>query len=117
MFGYVYSTQSGLLQAALTTVGIDMLTVIPNRPLGNPATIIFAIALATGLVGGRLLHGPWCGRFWSPPRCCGWIVVSGGVTLTLLLSAMAAYVLTRYPFFGSRGIYYVYLIGLTFPLF
>lgn len=105
MFGYVYSTQSGLLQAALTTVGIDMLTVIPNGPLGNPATIIFAIALATGLVGGRLLHGPWCGRFWSPPRCCGWIVVSGGVTLTLLLSAMAAYVLARYPFFGSRGIY------------
>lgn len=44
-------------------------------------------------------------------------MVSGGVTLTLLLSAMAAYVLARYPFFGSRGIYYVYLIGLTFPLF
>ncbi|HEY8790164.1 MAG TPA: sugar ABC transporter permease [Actinopolymorphaceae bacterium] len=47
MFGYVYSTQSGLLQAALKTVGIDILTVIPNGPLGNPSTIIFAIALAT----------------------------------------------------------------------
>jgi N-acetylglucosamine transport system permease protein len=45
------------------------------------------------------------------------IVVSGGVTLTLLLSAMTAYVLARYPFFGSRGIYYLYLIGLTFPVF
>ncbi|HIT76479.1 MAG TPA: carbohydrate ABC transporter permease [Candidatus Avipropionibacterium avicola] len=45
------------------------------------------------------------------------IVVAGGVVLTLLLSAMAAYVFARYPFFGRRGFYYLYLAGMTFPVF
>ncbi len=45
------------------------------------------------------------------------IVVSCGVLLTLLLSSMAAYVLARYEFRGSRVVYYLFLIGLTFPLF
>jgi N-acetylglucosamine transport system permease protein len=45
------------------------------------------------------------------------IVVSCGVLLTLLLSSMAAYILARYEFPGSRLVYYLFLVGMTFPLF
>lgn len=45
------------------------------------------------------------------------IVVAGSLTLTLLLSAMAAYVLARFPFPGNRLIYYTFLVGLMFPVF
>src|ERR1700736_720551 len=44
------------------------------------------------------------------------IVVAGSLTLTLLFSSMAAYVLARYEFPGSRLIYYAFLMGLTFPV-
>lgn len=45
------------------------------------------------------------------------IVVSGGVALTMLLSVMTAYVTARYPFPGSRVLYWLYLAGMTFPVF
>ena len=45
------------------------------------------------------------------------IVVSGGVVLTMLLSVMTAYVMARYPFPGSRVLYWLYLAGMTFPVF
>ncbi|HVX45217.1 MAG TPA: carbohydrate ABC transporter permease [Mycobacteriales bacterium] len=45
------------------------------------------------------------------------VVVAGGVTLTLLLSSMAAYALARYPFPGSRIFYYLFIAGMTFPVF
>lgn len=45
------------------------------------------------------------------------IVVAGSLTLTLLLSSMAAYVLARYEFIGRRVIYYAFLTGLMFPIF
>lgn len=45
------------------------------------------------------------------------IVVTGSVTLTLLLSSMAAYTLARYHFPGNRILYYIFLIGLMFPVF
>ena len=45
------------------------------------------------------------------------IVVVCGVLLTLLLSSMVAYVLARYPFPGSRPIYYLFLVGMAFPVF
>jgi N-acetylglucosamine transport system permease protein len=45
------------------------------------------------------------------------IVVSGGVFLTMLLGSMAAYVLARYSFFGNRVIYYLFIAGLTVPIF
>ena len=45
------------------------------------------------------------------------IVVVGSLTLTLLFSSMAAYVLARYEFPGSRIVYYGFLIGLMFPIF
>jgi N-acetylglucosamine transport system permease protein len=45
------------------------------------------------------------------------IVVSGGVFFTMLLGSMAAYVLARYDFPGNRVIYYLFVAGLTVPIF
>jgi N-acetylglucosamine transport system permease protein len=45
------------------------------------------------------------------------IVVAGSLTLTLLFSSMAAYVLARYEFPGNRVIYYGFLLGLMFPIY
>src|SRR5215475_3551802 len=45
------------------------------------------------------------------------IVVGGGVFLTMLLGSMAAYVLSRYEFPGNRIIYYLFVAGLTLPVF
>lgn len=45
------------------------------------------------------------------------IVVSGSVFLTLLFSAMAAYVLARFEFRGNRIIFYLFMLGLMFPVF
>ncbi|WUJ12294.1 carbohydrate ABC transporter permease [Actinoplanes sp. NBC_00393] len=45
------------------------------------------------------------------------IVVTGALTLTMLLGAMAAYILARYPFRGSRIIYYAFVGGMMFPVF
>lgn len=45
------------------------------------------------------------------------IVVGGGVLLTMLLGSMAAYVLARYKFAGNRFIYFMFLSGLTLPLY
>lgn len=45
------------------------------------------------------------------------IVISMSVPLTMLLGAMAAYVLGRYAFIGSRVVYYAFVVGLVFPIF
>lgn len=45
------------------------------------------------------------------------IVVVISVPLTMLLGAMAAYVLSRYTFPGNRFIYFVFVGGLIFPVF
>lgn len=45
------------------------------------------------------------------------IVVAGSLTLTLLLSSMAAYVIARYDFPGRQIIRYTFLVGLMFPIF
>jgi N-acetylglucosamine transport system permease protein len=45
------------------------------------------------------------------------IVLTGGVFLTMLLGSMAAYVLARYDFPGNRAIYYLFLSGLTLPIY
>lgn len=39
------------------------------------------------------------------------------VTLTMLFGAMAAYVLARYPFRGNRIIYWIFVSGLTVPIY
>jgi N-acetylglucosamine transport system permease protein len=45
------------------------------------------------------------------------IVVAISVPLTMLLGAMAAYVLARYEFPGNRLVYYLFVSGLIFPVF
>lgn len=45
------------------------------------------------------------------------IVVAMSLTLTMLLSAMAAYVLARYDFPGNRLVYFGFVLGLIFPVF
>ena len=45
------------------------------------------------------------------------IVVAGSLTLTLLVSSMTAYALSRFSFFGNRVIYYLLLSGMMFPVF
>jgi N-acetylglucosamine transport system permease protein len=44
MFQFIYSTDGGLVQKGLDVVGVDMLDVVPNGPLGNPGVILWAIA-------------------------------------------------------------------------
>jgi N-acetylglucosamine transport system permease protein len=45
------------------------------------------------------------------------IVVAISVPLTMLLGAMAAYVLARYEFPGNRLVYYGFVSGMIFPVF
>src|SRR5262245_37903910 len=45
------------------------------------------------------------------------IIVGGGVFLTMLLGSMAAYVLARYEFPGNRVIYFLFLAGLSLPIY
>lgn len=45
------------------------------------------------------------------------IVVLPSLVLILLLSAMTAYVLARFPFPGNRVIFYGFMAGLLFPVF
>ena len=45
------------------------------------------------------------------------IVLAMSVTGTMLLGAMAAYVLARYTFRGNRTIYYMFVAGAMFPVY
>lgn len=45
------------------------------------------------------------------------LVMVPALFFTLLLSAMVAYVLARFEFFGRDVIFYTFLIGMTFPIF
>lgn len=45
------------------------------------------------------------------------IVVVGALIITMLFGSMCAYVLARFQFPGSRIVYYLMLVGLTFPIF
>ena len=45
------------------------------------------------------------------------IVVTGALTLTMILGAAAAYVLARYRFRGRQAIYYAFAGGMMFPVF
>jgi N-acetylglucosamine transport system permease protein len=44
-------------------------------------------------------------------------VVGVSTAFTMLFGSMAAYVLARYRFFGNRAIYYLFVSGLSFPVF
>ena len=45
------------------------------------------------------------------------IVVIPALLLTLIISAMAAYVLARFRFVGNRFLFYLFLSGMLFPVF
>ncbi|WP_310718069.1 carbohydrate ABC transporter permease [Streptomyces lydicus] len=45
------------------------------------------------------------------------IVVGGSVTGTMVLGSMAGYVLARFTFPGNRFIYYLFVAGMSFPVF
>lgn len=45
------------------------------------------------------------------------LVVVSALLVVMVLGAAAAYSLARYPFLGSRVLYYLILAGLTFPIF
>lgn len=81
---------------------------------------------------GEFLSNPWglpdvarfenFGRAWTVANIGQYfvnsiIVVVISVPLTMLLGAMAAYVLSRYTFPGNRAIYYAFVGGLIFPVF
>ncbi|MDH6131585.1 N-acetylglucosamine transport system permease protein [Kitasatospora sp. MAA4] len=62
------------------------------------------------------------GRAWSKGGIGGYftntlIVLAGSLTLTMLLGAMAAYVLARYEFRGNRIIFYMFVAGAMFPVY
>jgi len=44
------------------------------------------------------------------------IVVTSATVLVMLFGSMIAYVLARYPFPGSRALYYLFVAGLAFPV-
>lgn len=79
---------------------------IYNNPFGLPSALrpgVYADAWSESNIGAFFVNTV--------------IVVGGGVGLTMLLSVMAAYVIAKYPFRGSRILYYLYLTGMTFPVF
>ena len=45
------------------------------------------------------------------------IVVIPALIFTLIIAAMAAYVLARYEFIGNRFLFYLFLMGMLFPIF
>lgn len=52
LFQFVYSTaDSGLLKQMLKWIGVDLLALIPNGPMGNPATVLWAIAFVSVWAG------------------------------------------------------------------
>lgn len=68
------------------------------------------------------LHWDNFGRAWTEGHLGSFflntvLVMAGSVTLTMLLGSMAAYALARYQFRGNRLIYYMFLSGLTLPIY
>ncbi|MEV0973108.1 carbohydrate ABC transporter permease [Microtetraspora glauca] len=77
-----------------------------DHPLGLPANF----------------HWDAWGRAWAKAHIGQYmintiLVVAVATFFTMLLSSMAAYVLARYRFFGSKVIYLLFVSGLSFPVF
>ena len=45
------------------------------------------------------------------------LVIVPAIFFTLLVAAMAAYVIARFPFPGNRALFYFFLAGMLFPVF
>lgn len=81
-------------------------TEIINDPLGLPEEWLFGAF-------GRAWTKGHIGEFFFNTV----VVLIGGVGLTMLLGSMAAYVLARYPFRGNRAVYWMFVAGLTMPIY
>nr|WP_245724992.1 carbohydrate ABC transporter permease [Micromonospora citrea] len=81
---------------------------------------------------GEILSDPWglpgalrfenWGRAWTEAHIGQYflnsaIVVTGSLTLTMLMGATAAYVFARYEFRGRQFLYYLFVGGMMFPVF
>ena len=80
----------------------------------------------------EIIHSPWdlpaslqwdnFSRAWNEAHIGRYfintlIVMSMSLTGTLVISSMAAYVLSRFEFIGRRVIFFMFLAGLMFPVF
>jgi N-acetylglucosamine transport system permease protein len=104
LIGWAVLTTLPLLWAVVSSVKSD--TEILTAPWGLPSAVHwdnFARAWNDAHIGRYFLNSA--------------IVVTGALILTMLSGAMAAYILARYPFRGSRIIYYAFVGGMMFPVF
>ncbi|MCP4166207.1 MAG: carbohydrate ABC transporter permease [Chloroflexi bacterium] len=99
------------------------------------AVVIFPmiwLLFSTFKTDQEIFFSPWAlpatlqwenfGRAWSEAHIGDYflnsfIVVIPSLALILILSAMAAYVLARFPFPGNRFVFYVFMAGMLFPVF
>ena len=102
--GWALVTTLPLLWAVLSSFKSD--TEILTDPWGLPAEIRWAN-------WARAWNEAHIGRYFLNSA----IVVTGALTLTMLLGAMAAYVLARYRFRGRRIVYLAFVGGMMFPVF
>ncbi|SDH40230.1 N-acetylglucosamine transport system permease protein [Sinosporangium album] len=111
---------SGLAHAALALWGV--ITIFPLI-----WTFLSSFKTNTEIFGNswslpaELRTESW-GRAWETAQVGKYmlntvIVVSAGTLLTMLFGSMAAYVLARYTFPGSKIVYVVFVSGLAFPVF
>jgi N-acetylglucosamine transport system permease protein len=109
--------------------------------LGHVALVLWAIVVIAPILWTflasfknttEIFSSPWTlpadlrvenwARAWSKARVGRYFfnsvfVVAISTFGTMLLGSMAAYVLSRYRFFGNRLIYYMFVSGLAFPVF
>jgi N-acetylglucosamine transport system permease protein len=93
-----------LLWALVTSLKSD--DEILTDPWGLPSTLHFDNWV-------RAWNGAHIGRYFLNSL----IVVAGALVLTMLVGAMAAYILARYELRGLRVVYYGFVGGMMFPVF
>jgi N-acetylglucosamine transport system permease protein len=104
LIGWAVLTTLPLLWAVLSSLKSD--NEILTDPWGWPADLRwanFARAWSDAHIGRYFLNSA--------------IVVAGALVITMLMGAMAAYVLARYRFRGARVVYFAFVGGMMFPVF
>jgi N-acetylglucosamine transport system permease protein len=104
LIGWALLTTLPLLWAVLSSFKSD--TEILADPWGLPSRIRWEN-------WARAWNEAHLGRYFLNSA----IVVTGALVLTMLLGAMAAYVLARYRFRGARIVYFAFVSGMMFPVF
>ena len=104
LIGWALLTTLPLLWAVLSSFKSD--TEILTDPWGLPSRIRWEN-------WSRAWNEAHIGRYFLNSA----IVVTGALVLTMLLGAMAAYVLARYRFRGRRIVYFAFVGGMMFPVF